>query len=232
MKIFMLRVWYRLVNTFMSLFKDTNTMKRRYELKFWRLLKLKGGFVRHYYAYFYTSHFGLDEEFYKGKKILDIGCGPKGSLEWADVASERVGLDPLAESYRELGTDEHEMQYVAAGAEDIPFPDGYFDVVCSFNSLDHVDDLDDAVKEMIRVLAPGGLFLLLTDVNHKPTKCEPISFSWDVVGKFLPDLKLLDEKEYEKCKRGMYQSITSGVLYDHDNTSRRYGVLSAKFQKV
>jgi ubiquinone/menaquinone biosynthesis C-methylase UbiE len=36
----------------------------------------------------------------------------------------------------------HGMTYVAARSEEIPFPEGYFDVVSSFNSLDHVDDLD------------------------------------------------------------------------------------------
>ena len=93
-----------------------------------------------HYAHFYTTHFGFEEEYYRGKRVLDIGCGPRGSLEWAAMAEERVGLDPLADSYRELGTDAHAMDYCCAPAEKIPYPDGHFDVVCSFNSLDHVDD--------------------------------------------------------------------------------------------
>jgi len=42
----------------------------------------------------FLDYFGLSKDFYKGKKILDIGCGPRGSLEWADMTLERVGLDP------------------------------------------------------------------------------------------------------------------------------------------
>jgi SAM-dependent methyltransferase len=99
----------------------------------------------------FTDLVGLDAGFYRGKAVLDIGCGPRGSLEWADEASRRVGLDPLADDYRELGTDAHAMDYVAAGSEAMPFGDGEFDVVATINSLDHVDDLGRTVAEIKRV---------------------------------------------------------------------------------
>ena len=67
--------------------------------------------------------FGLDKRFFGDKRILDIGCGPRGSLEWADNATETVGADPLVGVYRRLGTDRHRMKYVEAGAERLPFPD-------------------------------------------------------------------------------------------------------------
>ena len=89
------------------------------------------------YEYFYTVFFGLDLTHYDGKKILDIGCGPMGSLEWADQASIRIGLDPLANDYRSIGAASHNMGYVAAASEYIPFADEMFDFVTSVNSLDH-----------------------------------------------------------------------------------------------
>ncbi len=186
-----------------------------------------------HYEYFYTTHFGLPKSFYSGKRILDIGCGPRGALEWADNAAERIGLDPLAKDYEELGIKNQKMKYVASGAENIPFPDGYFDVVISFNSLDHVDDLDKCIAEIIRAVKPDGLFLLLTDVNHKPTATEPISFSWDVVEKFKPALTLIEQKHYEKGNSGLYDSIKNdNILYNFNDLKTRYGILSAKFQKM
>lgn len=71
------------------------------------------------------------------------------------MASERVGLDPLVDGYRALGIGQHKMTYVKGGSEKIPFPDGHFDIVTSFNSLDHVDNLDATVAEITRVTAPG-----------------------------------------------------------------------------
>ncbi len=230
--IFVLRVYYRMLTIILSFFLEPSKIKGRYELKFWRILKLRKGFYfTSQFEYFYTTHFGFDRDCFDGKRILDIGCGPMGSLEWADMASERVGLDPLANAYKEFGVDNQKMRYVTTGAEQIPFPNNHFDFVYSFNSLDHVDDLEKSVKEIIRVTAPGGHFLLLSNLNHKPTHCEPTSYSWDIVERFLPTFELVDEKQYEQSERGMYDSIRAEVPYDHDDKSLRYGIISAKFVK-
>lgn len=105
--------------------------------------------------------------------MLDIGCGPLGSLEWAEEAAERVGADPLADKYIKLNGGIHRMKYVKAGSEELPFEDGYFDIVSIFNALDHVEDVSASVVEAERVLAPGGDLLLIVEINHKPTLTEP-----------------------------------------------------------
>lgn len=212
--------------------QESDVVKARYEIKYWKgRLEEEGVLSYDHYEYFYTAHFDLTRAAYQDKKILDIGCGPRGSLEWADMALERVGLDPLADEYKKLGTHRHKMKYVTGGAETIPFPDNYFDVVVSFNSLDHVDDLAMTIREIVRVISPGRLLLLLTDVHPHPTICEPVVFSWDVVERFANEMSVLAVKHYEKRADGMYQSIKAGIPFDHSDTSPRYGVLSAKFLK-
>jgi SAM-dependent methyltransferase len=134
-----------------------------------------------HYERVYTDQFQLGPEFFAGKRVLDIGCGPRGSLEWMTEAAERVGLDPLVEEYRRFGIDRHKMSYVAAPAEAIPFPDGHFDIVTSINSLDHVDDVDATIREIVRVTRPGGVFLVSVEIGHKPTRTEPISLWLDLV---------------------------------------------------
>jgi ubiquinone/menaquinone biosynthesis C-methylase UbiE len=94
-----------------------------------------------------------------------------------------------------------------------------------------VDDLDAAIAEIKRIVAPGGLFLLLTDVNHEPTPCEPTCYSWDIVERFRPEMDLLKEQRYERVESGIYDSIDADVPYDHSKEDRRPGVLSAKFAK-
>ena len=117
--------------------------KELHEFSYWKeRRRTEGTLWNDHYQYFYTDHFSLSPNFYSGKRVLDIGCGPRGSLEWADMASERIGLDPLANRYLKLGAADHKMRYVSAHSESIPFSDGYFDVVCSFNSLDHVSNLE------------------------------------------------------------------------------------------
>lgn len=222
----------QLSDSFLYWLRGPTRSKYAAELRYWKGKAKDGPLGNVGYVYLFTEVFGLDKEFYRDKKILDIGCGPRGSLEWADVASETVGLDPLADSYEKLGTGRHRMKYVKAFSEAMPFPDGYFDVVSSMNSLDHVDDLDKTIGEIIRVTAPGGSFLLIVDVNHPATRCEPVTFSWDITGRFCPPMKLVDEKHYEKDDSlGIPGSIREAGCYDHDDPTERTGLLLARFEK-
>jgi SAM-dependent methyltransferase len=163
-------------------------IKRRTEIDYWRARHREETTLSNdHYEFFYTTPFELTSDDYRGKSILDIGCGPRGSLEWADMAAQRIGLDPLVDSYRTLGIDRHKMTYVRAPVERIPFADAHFDVVTSFNSLDHVDHLVTALSEIRRVVKPGGLWLLIVEANHEPTPAEPIQIDPDSFRKDLED---------------------------------------------
>jgi 2-polyprenyl-3-methyl-5-hydroxy-6-metoxy-1,4-benzoquinol methylase len=71
-------------------------MKRAAEVDFWRqVLKREEGPLNPHFQTLYQGLFGLTSEFYEDKRLLDVGCGPTGSLEWATMAADRVGLDPL-----------------------------------------------------------------------------------------------------------------------------------------
>ena len=211
---------------------DSLNEKRVEELDYWIKRKNEEGTLHgSWYKYFYTEHFGLGVEDYAGLRVLDIGCGPRGSLEWAENAGERIGLDPLADEYRKLRPEGYQMEMIAAGSESIPFADGYFDIVASFNSLDHVDDLDETISEIKRVVCPGGYFLLLTDVNHKATLCEPIEFGWEIAQAFTDVLEIVEERRLEKPEANMYQSIRANIPYDMKDKTQRYGITSVKFRK-
>ncbi len=210
-----------------------SSVKGAGEYAYWKNRKdQEGELLNHWFRAFYTDHFGLSVSDYSGKRVLDLGCGPRGSLEWATGAEERVGLDPLADIYLGLGASKHGMDYVASGAEAIPFPDGYFDIVCSFNSLDHVEDVGQVIEEIKRVVSVGGLVLLLTDVHEEPTPQEPAVFDWSILDRFRPELMVQSMSMYEKREKGMYASVQSGIPFDHADPTKRYGILSARFIRV
>jgi ubiquinone/menaquinone biosynthesis C-methylase UbiE len=141
-----------------------------------------------YYRRFMLAMGNLqDASLFEGKICLDIGCGPKGSLTWLTNAAAVMGLDPLAESYMRFGIERHNMVYLHARAEQIPFPSHYVDVVFSMNSLDHVDQLDEACKEIRRILKPGGYFIASLNLNEPPTATEPWSLSAEYLNKHLFD---------------------------------------------
>jgi ubiquinone/menaquinone biosynthesis C-methylase UbiE len=206
----------------------SRALKHSKELQFWQARKkAEGTLSSEQYEFFYTVAFGLARAFYVGQRILDIGCGPRGSLEWADGASERIGLDPLVPNYRKLGIDRHKMSYCAAPSERIPYADGYFDVVASINSLDHVDDVNQTAKEIGRVTKAGGLFLLAVEVNHRKRICEPHDFDFSLVQKFRPAFAVAKEEHLEHDPTGLRASIQNGRPYSGNGS----GVLLAMFRR-
>ena len=217
-----------------------NNIKHREELKFWsgvvareKTLSSTSGGVS--YSKFYVQDLNIPIDDFKDKCILDIGCGPRGSLEWADMASLRVGLDPLINDYYKLngGTLFHKMHYVRGYSEDMPFPDETFDFVFSINSLDHVDDLDDTISEIKRVLKVGGICGIIVDANHKPTKPEPISIELNLKDKFLDCFEVMEEKVYEIVfKTGFRDNLDNPTYYDFENEKKRPSILLLKLKKV
>jgi SAM-dependent methyltransferase len=213
--------------------------KEEAEMAFWRDRATAEGVLRDgelqqralrndHYERAYTTHFDLDPSFFVGKRVVDIGCGPRGSLEWAAEATERVGVDPLVPQYRELGIDRHAMSYIHAGAENIPVADGSFDVVCILNALDHVDDVEATIAELTRIASGGATLLLMVEVGHKPTPAEPHSLDWSLPDDF--DGWRLDwsKRNGVHADHQLYDSLDEDTAYD----GRGAGLLRARFTKV
>tara|TARA_R110002072_G_scaffold19826_13_gene73074 strand:+ start:520 stop:1179 length:660 start_codon:yes stop_codon:yes gene_type:complete len=205
--------------------------KESFELAYWKMTKKRDKlFGNDHYEYFYTEYFGLDKSFYEAKGVLDIGCGPRGSLEWANMTKERIGLDPLANAYMKLGASNHQMRYVADYVENMPFNDDYFDVVCSFNSLDHVGDLEQSCREIKRVIKPGGLFLLIVDIHNYPTPTEPQSLKWDFLETYFSEFEKVDVKRLKRKGSGkIYSNLKRAEILKDSEFGN--GILSAILKK-
>ena len=209
---------------------DKDAAKAAHELKFWQgIHRFEGGTLRHeHYERYYTSVFGLRRDYYAGKRVLDIGCGPRGSLEWATDAAERVGLDPLVEQYRRFGIDRHAMQYVAASSERMPLPDERFDIVAAFNSLDHVRDLGATIREIERVTKPSGDLLIIVETAHTPTITEPIHIPWTLAERF-STFQVVSERRLAMSHAGVYESVSANV--SHTTADEDGGLLLLHLRK-
>ena len=183
--------------------------KRLFELLFWKkTLRAAGGtFHNGHMKRAFTEVFGLDASFYDDARILDVGCGPVGTLEWADNARERVGADPLADDYVRLNGGSHAMRYVKTFAEDMPFESGYFDIVTVFNALDHVEDVEASVREICRTVRPGGTLLLIVEIDHKPTITEPHDIGEEILDLFEGFSRDMVKVVAIRDDHNMYQSV-------------------------
>ena len=96
-----------------------------------------------------------------GKRVLDAGCG-KG--RFARVLRERHpgaeiwGLD-LAEAMLRFAPPD--IRACAGSLTELPFRDGAFDAAYATESLEHAVDIERAVAELCRVVAPGGRIVVI-----------------------------------------------------------------------
>jgi SAM-dependent methyltransferase len=103
--------------------------------------------------------FNLDYKHFEGKSILEVGCGPAGIIFELDNSKFRAGLEPM--DLEGLINDSNKKLIVKKGiGEEMPFEDGIFDIVVSFNALDHSSEPAKVIREVHRVLGPNGELLL------------------------------------------------------------------------
>ena len=93
-------------------------------------------------------------------RLLDVGCGTgAASRAAAAVAASVVGIDLSPEMIHQavdLAEGIENVRFEVADAEGLPFGDREFTAVLCSNSFHHYPDPLQAVREMARVLAPGG----------------------------------------------------------------------------
>ena len=97
-------------------------------------------------------------------RMLDVGCGTgAASRSAAAVAGCVVGIDLSPEMIGKatrLADGIANVRFEVADAEHIPFADGEFTAALCSNSFHHYPDPQRAVREMARVLAPGGRLVI------------------------------------------------------------------------
>ncbi len=93
--------------------------------------------------------------------ILDVGCGPGGGTAALATFGDVVGLDPSPDAISSLRRRHRSIRVTRGRAEQLPFTDATFDVVTCVDVLYTVGPHLRAVREMARVLAPGGRLVVI-----------------------------------------------------------------------
>jgi SAM-dependent methyltransferase len=102
----------------------------------------------------------------RGSKVLEIGCGlGTDGAQFAKAGADYTGVD-LTEAAVELtrrrfGLFDLPGKFQTADAENLDFPDESFDLVYSHGVLHHTPDTAKAIREVHRVLRPGGRAIVM-----------------------------------------------------------------------
>jgi SAM-dependent methyltransferase len=102
----------------------------------------------------------------KDARVIEVGSGAHG-LIFCFGAERGVGVDPLAVDYGGLFPGwQRRAATVAAVGESLPFLSGSFDVVICDNVVDHAESPPQIVRELVRILKPGGLLYFTVNFHH------------------------------------------------------------------
>lgn len=99
-----------------------------------------------------------------GKDVLDVACGEGYGSRWvATVARSTVGLDISEEAIRHAQgayADCPNLTFTQGSATALPFGDASFDLVVSFETIEHLEGQQEMLAEIRRVLRPKGVMVL------------------------------------------------------------------------
>ena len=99
------------------------------------------------------------------RRVLDIGCGEgQVARRIAGLGAAVFGLDPTLSQVRVAHERGGGPSYARARAEALPCRNHAFDAVLACLAFEHVEQFETAIREVARVLEPGGRFVLL--VGH------------------------------------------------------------------
>ncbi len=139
-----------------------------------------------------------------GRDVLDVGCNTGyGTLRFAPVARRVVGVDvsPRAIEAARLRAPDGRPEFILTSGFALPFADASFDLVTSFQVLEHVPDATAFLGELARVTRPGGMVILATP--NAATRLYPGMAPWNRfhVHEYLAD-------ELEGLLRGVFATVT------------------------
>jgi ubiquinone/menaquinone biosynthesis C-methylase UbiE len=117
------------------------------------------GYLEHLARYRFALSFVRD------KVVLDLGCGGRdGPYLLGSVAERVVGvdIDPVAISYATEKYNRENVEYIVMDATKLEFPEDFFDVIVSFEVIEHISEVERYLGEVCRVLKISGLFIIST----------------------------------------------------------------------
>jgi SAM-dependent methyltransferase len=95
-----------------------------------------------------------------GARILDLGCAFGFGTRLLESRYETYGHDLSVDYIERARRSSTRSTFTCGPADDVPYPDAYFDAVLALDVLEHVPDAERVVREILRVLRPGGQLIV------------------------------------------------------------------------
>ncbi|TGO02914.1 hypothetical protein PN36_16475 [Candidatus Thiomargarita nelsonii] len=99
---------------------------------------------------------------YSHSSFLDVGCGTGYALSKAQkLGFSVIGIEPEIDVYGVIDSSNFNPLIIKGVAEELPFETEQFEVVYSSHALEHFQDREQGLKEMVRVLNKKGIAVIV-----------------------------------------------------------------------
>lgn len=169
-------------------------------------------------AYDHVSRYRLAERYIRGREILDMGCGAGyGSYLMSGAARGVTGVD-LSEEAVAYAAGHYQvpnLRYGTADVTSLPYRDGTFEAIVSFEVIEHIPEPERQVVEAKRVLADDGLFIVSTPDKHTYANERVASNPHHLKEMYVPEFREMLERHFEHVQL-YYQGAISGSIITPD----------------
>lgn len=161
-------------------------------------------FQRHLVAYRHARQ-------YTQGNALEVGCGEGYGLAYlAPLAQEYTAIDKYSANIEAYTKDMSNIYFVPMSVPPIGFADSLFDVVVTFQVIEHIEDDKNFVKEIYRVLKPGGKLVLTTPNRYMSLTRNP----WHV--------REYTTAELHKLLASHFPQVEMNGVYGNDKVMQYY----------
>lgn len=143
------------------------------------------------------------------KNLLDVGCGTGFILNLAkDLFEELHGVDATQAMLDKVDLSSGNIKVYNGLAQELPFENGSFDMATSYAFLHHLENYDDVLKEVFRVLKEGGLYYIDLDPNKD----------------FWKAMETLEQTENNNKYSSIVQKEINSVLHTDQQVMEEFGI--------
>jgi len=183
----------------------------------------------------HLHRYALAVNLVKGKNVLDIACGEGyGSFLLSKFATHVTGID-ISNEVIQHAINEYKksnIEFITGSACEIPVLDKSFDVIVSFETIEHLLDHEKMISEMFRVLKDDGVILISTP--EKSMYSEKVNFSnkFHLKELYLDDFKNILQSRF-KFVDVYFQKYFCGSIFISEKVEDNYfKFISGDFNEI
>ena len=170
----------------------------------------------HWHRYAFARSLAAD------RRVLDAACGEGyGGALLADVAAsvDGVDIDPAAIAHaRQRYVDRANLRFACADVTRLPFADRSFDLVVSFETLEHLAAQEQLLAEFARVLATDGTLVLSSPDKHTYSDLTGVRNEFHVRELYRDELLALVAPHFAYCRLYGQKLLFQSAIWALDAT--------------